>query len=114
MASIRRSGARLFSLGSGHGNLVMTISQFRELRTATKSVISVQNDTMDDMLKWGNQEGNRAIKDIVERFGELCSMWTEAQKQFANDLKDIRNHFEVSRLLQKYTIIDLLKMLYIF
>lgn len=104
MASIRRSGAKLFSLGSGHGNLVMTISQLKELRNATKSVISVQNDTIFDMLKWGNQESNRAIKDIVERFGELCSMWTEAQKQFANDLKDVRNHFEM--ILEGERIVD--------
>ena len=98
MATFRRRGAKLLSIGDGHGNLVMAISQFKELRNATKSVISAQNDTIEDLIKWSAQDTNNdntAIQDIVEKFGELFSLWIESQRQFANDLKEVRKHFEI-------------------
>ena len=99
MATFRRHGAKLLSIGDGHGNLVMAISQFKELRNATKAVISAQNDTIEDLIKWSAQDtknnDNSAIQDIVEKFGELFAMWIESQRQFANDLKEVRKHFEI-------------------
>ena len=99
MATFRRHGAKLLSIGDGHGNLVMAISQFKELRNATKAVISAQNDTIEDLIKWTAQDtknnDNSAIQDIVEKFGELFAMWIESQRQFANDLKEVRKHFEI-------------------
>ena len=58
MATFRRHGAKLLSIGDGHRNLVMAISQFKELRNATKAVISAQNDTIDDLIKWSAQDTN--------------------------------------------------------
>ena len=52
------------SLGDDHGNLVMTISQLKELKNATKSVISAQNKTIEDLTKWSTeQNNNRSIPD---------------------------------------------------
>ena len=52
--AFRRSGARLLSLGSEHGDLIMTISNLKNLRQATKNVITAQNDTIDgELLKIG-------------------------------------------------------------
>ena len=48
--AFRRSGARLLSLGSEHGDLIMTISNLKNLRQATKNVITAQNDTIDGEL----------------------------------------------------------------
>ena len=107
MATFRRHGAKLLSIGDGHGNLVMAISQFKELRNATKAVISAQNDTIDDLIKWSAHDTNNdnyAIQDIVEKFGELFSMWIESQRQFANDLKEVRKHFEM--ILEGERIVD--------
>jgi hypothetical protein len=95
MASLRRSSAKLRSLGSGHGELKLAVSQLRELRSATKAVAVAQEAAADDLTKWSSKEENRAIKDVVERVGELCRLWTDAQKQFADRLKEFRHTFEV-------------------
>ena len=75
--------------------LFPAISQLGELRQASKAVASAQNDAIDDLIKWSNQENNRAIKDTIQRIGELSALWLEAQKQFVADLKEVKNHFEV-------------------
>jgi len=95
MATLRRSSAKLRSLGSGHGDLILTISQWKELRSATKSLMAAQESTANDLLKWSSKEENRAIKDVMERFSELCSLWTETVKFALEDLKEVRNHFEM-------------------
>ena len=72
----RRGGGRVLyidvicerrpSLGDDHGNLVMTISQLKELKNATKSVISAQNNTIEDLTKWSAEENNnRSIPDAL-------------------------------------------------
>ena len=97
MATFRRSAARLSGLSSGHTELFVTISQLKELRTATKAQIAAQESAMNDLFKWSTKEDNRAIKDVAERFSELCAFWTEAQKLYVEELKVIRNHFEVCK-----------------
>ena len=105
-------------LSSGHSELFVAISQLKELRTATKAQIASQESAIDDLFKWSTKENNRAIQDVIERFealwkltlvlivifpffsfekrcSELCTFWTEAQKMFVDELKIVRNHFEV-------------------
>lgn len=95
MASLRRSSAKLRSLGSGHGELQVTIAQLTELRYATKNVAIAQEGAANDLVKWAQREDNRAVKDAVEKVGELCLLWTQAQKEFAESLKEFRKHFEM-------------------
>lgn len=101
MATLRRSSAKLRSLGSGHGDLILAISQWKELRSATKALLAAQEATSNDLLKWSSKEENRAIKDIMERFSDLCSLWTESVKFALDDLKEVRNHFEVILEVEK-------------
>ena len=35
-----------------------------------------------DLSKWSARESNRAIKDIVEKFGELCLLWNQETAKF--------------------------------
>ena len=95
MASLRRSSAKLLSLGSGHSELMVAISQWKELRSVTKEMLSAHEATTNDLLKWSNKEENRAIRDVIERFSEICALWTDAVKGYTEDLKEVRNHFEV-------------------
>ena len=44
------------------------------------------------------------IRDIVEKFGELCLLWIDAQKHFENNLKEVRNNFEA--ILEGERIVD--------
>lgn len=82
-------------LSSGHSELFVAISQLKELRTATKAQIAAQESAIDDLFKWSTKENNRAIQDVIERCSELCTFWTEAQKMFVDELKIVRNHFEM-------------------
>ena len=83
------------SLGSSHRELMIAISSQKELRSAVNKMMSAQEDSTMDILKWSSKEENRAIKDVLERFTEICQLWTEAVKEFSDDLKEIRHHFEV-------------------
>ena len=83
------------SFGSGHGELMMTISQMKELRSATKTLIAAEEATLDDLVRWSVKEESRAIRDVLERFSELCVFWTEAQRELNEQMKEVRNHFEV-------------------
>ena len=56
MATLRRSSAKLRSLGSGHADLILAISQWKELRSATKSLMAAQESTSNDLLKWSSKE----------------------------------------------------------
>lgn len=84
------------SLGSSHRELMIAISSQKELRSAVNKMMSAQESSTNDMLKWSTKEENRAIKDVLERFTEICQLWTEAVKEFSDDLKEIRHHFEAS------------------
>ncbi|KFM71824.1 hypothetical protein X975_01820, partial [Stegodyphus mimosarum] len=92
---IRRSSVRLKSLGAGHSDLNMVISELKDLRHATKAFMSAQNSASQDMVKWATCDENRAIQDIMSQLGELNSMWTDVQKDFIEHLKTFKNHFEL-------------------
>ena len=100
MASLRRSGVRLSSLGKSNGDLKMVISQLKTVRenyvAYTKAQVDrflwgkefeieiwihcVQEKAMDDMTKWAFKEDNRAIQDALERFNDIYVHWFEAQR----------------------------------
>ena len=43
-------------LGTGHGDLILAISQWKELKSATKSLLAAQEATSNDLLKWSSKE----------------------------------------------------------
>ncbi|CAL1269877.1 unnamed protein product [Larinioides sclopetarius] len=92
---LRRSSVRLRSLGAGHSDLNMVISELKDLRHATKAFMAAQNSASQDMVKWATCDENRAIQDIMSQLGELNSMWTDVQKDFIEHLKTFKNHFEL-------------------
>lgn len=92
---LRRSSVRLKSLGAGHSDLNMVISELKDLRHATKAFMSAQNSATQDMVKWATCDENRAIQDIMSQLGELNSMWTDVQKDFIEQIKIFKNHFEL-------------------
>ena len=93
--TLRRSSAKLRGLGTPHGDLILVISQWKELRSASKALLAAQESTANDLMKWISKEENRATKDVMEKFSQVCSFWSDAMKQATDDLKDVRNHFEV-------------------
>ena len=40
----------------------------------------------------------------MERFSELCTIWTETVKFALDDLKEVRNHFEVCFLITDFIL----------
>ena len=64
--AIRRSGVRIRSIGSGHSDLQMVISQMKDLRTASKAFTTAQSEAMQDLVKWSLKGENRAITDALD------------------------------------------------
>ena len=74
MATLRRSSAKLRSLGSGHADLILAISQWKELRSATKSLMAAQESTSNDLLKWSSKEvlmSNLHTTALFVKMGEI-------------------------------------------
>lgn len=92
---IRRSGVRLKSLGGGHSDLNMVISELKDLRQAAKVFMTAQNSASQDMVKWATCDENRAIQDVMSQLAELNSMWTDVQRDFIEHLKAFKNQFEL-------------------
>ena len=87
MATLRRSSAKLRSLGSGHGDLILTISQWKELRSATKSLMAAQESTANDLLKWSSKEVHtcyisRGWVKIRTIFKDLNDYWLLLYSKF--------------------------------
>ena len=80
MASLRRSGIRLSSLGKSNGDLKMVISQLKTTRENYVAYTRAQEKALDDMTKWAFKEDNRAIQDAIERFNDVYALWFEAQR----------------------------------
>ncbi|XP_076355180.1 uncharacterized protein LOC143249353 isoform X4 [Tachypleus tridentatus] len=93
--AIRRSGVRLKSLGGGHSELNMVISEMKDVRQAAKVFMTAQNSAAQDMTSWAAGNENRAIQDIMSQLAELNTLWTDVQKEFAEHLKKFKHQFEM-------------------
>ncbi|XP_068250128.1 uncharacterized protein, partial [Palaemon carinicauda] len=93
--AIRRSGVRLKSISSGHGDLQMIISQLGEVRTSFKVFAHAQAQTSEDILKWACSHENRAIGETFGYLAELALIWTEVQREFADQLKEYKSMYEL-------------------
>ncbi|XP_023335571.1 uncharacterized protein LOC111706871 isoform X2 [Eurytemora carolleeae] len=93
--ALRRSGVRIKSIGSGHSELQMVISQLKDVRVASKGFATAQSAAMQDLVKWSLKDENRAIQDALTQVGELFSIWTEVQREFNDHMKEFRYQFEM-------------------
>lgn len=105
--ALRRSGVRIKSIGSGHSDLQMVISQLKDVRIASKAYAAAQSSAMQDLVKWSLKDENRAIQDALTQVGELFSIWSEVQREFTDHLKDFRHQFEM--ILEGARQLDLAK-----
>lgn len=93
--ALRRSSVVLRSLGSTHSQLQLLINQLKETRGVCKALVLAQSSTNQDLVKWADQEENRAIKETVGHIGEMLNLYTDIQKNFSDRLKDFTHHFEM-------------------
>ncbi len=94
-STLRRSGIKLLSLSSGNPDLNLIISQLRKVKAASKTFAAEQSAAFDDMVKWSLKDENRAVQDAVCKVAELVGLWTEAQADFGESVKEMRRHFEM-------------------
>lgn len=93
--AIRRSGVRLKSIGGGHADLNMVISELKDMRQAAKAFMAAQNSAAQDMVKWATADENRAIQDIMSQLAELNILWTDVQRDFIEQIKVFKHQFEM-------------------
>jgi len=93
--AIRRSGVRIRSIGSGHSDLQMVISQMKDLKNASKMFTQAQSEAMQDLVKWSLKGENRAIADALSQVGELFAVWSEVQREFTENWKEFRHQFDM-------------------
>jgi len=92
---LRRSGVRIRSIGSGHSDLQMVISQLKDFRLAAKTFSTAQSSCVQDLVKWSLKDENRAIQDALTQVGELVSILGEINRDFCENIKEFRHHFEM-------------------
>merc|ERR1719239_2070770 len=63
---------------------------------------------MQDLVKWGLKDENRAIQDAVTQVGELFSVWTEVQRDFSAHIKEFQHQFDM--ILEGAKQLDLAKV----
>ncbi|XP_065901535.1 uncharacterized protein [Dysidea avara] len=93
--ALRRGSVRLrSSLGSGHAELNLVISELSTLRQAVKDCIAIQNTASRYCQKWALDEISPALQDVMIQSHELTLMWLESQKEYVAQLKNHKKVFE--------------------
>ncbi|KAK7098166.1 uncharacterized protein [Littorina saxatilis] len=93
--AVRRSSVKLMSLGAGHGDLNVLISEVKDIRSTAKAFMNAQSVASQDLLKWAANEENRALQDVANQMAELNLAWAEVQRDFCENLKEYRHMFEM-------------------
>lgn len=86
---------KLLSLGAGHGDLNVLISEVKDMRTTAKAFMNAQSAASQDLLKWAANEENRAMQDVANQLAELNLVWTEVQREFCEHIKEYRHMYEM-------------------
>ncbi|KAK7069445.1 hypothetical protein SK128_028058, partial [Halocaridina rubra] len=73
----------------------MIISQLGDVRTSFKAFTVAQGQTSEDALKWAACHENRAIGETFSYLSELALLWTDVQKDFAEQIKEYRSLYEL-------------------
>lgn len=88
-----RSSVRLRSAGSGHTDLQLVISEFKEVRNACNWLRIAQTSAADDLLKWALRGESRIVQETMSQLFELNLIWSDVQQEFADGFKDLRQQF---------------------
>jgi len=95
---VRRGGVKIMSglTGGNHSDLNILISEIKDVRNGAKSFMTAQNSAAQQLLKWGANESNnhRAIQDVTSQLCEINTTWTEVQRDFNENLRDVKLTFE--------------------
>jgi len=93
---VRRGGVKIMSglTGGNHSDLNMLISEIKDVRSGGKTFMTAQNSMAQHLLKWGANE-NRAIQDVSSQLCEINTTWTEVQRDFNENLREIKQTFEL-------------------
>lgn len=86
---------KLMSLGAGHTDLQVLLSEVKDMRNTAKAFMNAQNAVSQDFLKWAVNEENRALQDVANQLAELNLLWTEIQRELGQHLKEYRYMFEM-------------------
>ncbi|XP_026282977.1 uncharacterized protein LOC113209573 [Frankliniella occidentalis] len=92
---LRRSSVRIRSIGSGHGELNLVISELKDMRVAAKAFLNAQQTASSELLQWAQAGENRAIQDTFVFLNELNTLWNETQKDFTEHLKEFKSQFDL-------------------
>ncbi|KAJ8303887.1 hypothetical protein KUTeg_017470 [Tegillarca granosa] len=93
--ALRRSSAKLLSLGGGNSDLNVMISEVKDMRNHSKAFMNSQHTASQDFSRWAAGEENRAIQDVINQMSELNLSWTEVQREFSEHLKEYRQMLEM-------------------
>ncbi|KAL5006622.1 hypothetical protein ScPMuIL_015428 [Solemya velum] len=93
--AVRRSSIRFLSLGGGHSDLHVLISQIKDTRNSAKAFRTAQTAASHDLQRWASNEQNRAIQDVSNKLTELNVLWNEVQKDFIGRFKECQQMFEM-------------------
>lgn len=91
---IRRSGVKLLSLGVGHSDLNVLVSDIKDIKSCARAFMNAQQIAAQDMTRWAVHQENRAIQDVITNIADLFALWTDVQKTFINSLKEYRLMYE--------------------
>lgn len=105
--ALRRSSIRLKSIGSGHSDLNMIVSDLKDVRSTAKAFMEAQDTAWRDLIKWSSKEKNSAIHESFTHFIELSYLWTEVQTEFLEHLNKFRSNFDM--ILEGEVSIDKLR-----
>lgn len=104
-SAVRRGSVRLSSsLGSGHRDLKLAISEKKNVKKTLKSCMKAQQGAAIYLSKWADNEENEAIQDVVLKITELTNSWVDVQKDLISDVKQNAAFFE--RILESEKTLD--------
>lgn len=85
---------RLRSMGSGHTDLKLLISEQSSCRRKYKDLIASQTSSIRKLEKWSQSEENPAVQDVLHQVFEVNLLWMDAQREFVVALKEYKRVFE--------------------
>jgi hypothetical protein len=87
-SAVRRGSVRLSSsLGSGHRDLKLAISEKKNVKKTLKSCMKAQQGAAIYLSKWADNEENEAIQDVVLKITELTNSWVDVQKDLISQFE---------------------------
>ncbi|KJE90161.1 hypothetical protein CAOG_01508 [Capsaspora owczarzaki ATCC 30864] len=101
MDMMRRGYVLTKSLGVGHSDLNLAISDEKAVHSGLVNLAKARTAAATALVKWTTQEDNPAIRDIFARLAELDNEHNAVQKEFSDRYEDYRRCFKAVRDSEK-------------